>query len=77
MRTPPCGVGLLQRYADLSDHIQVEVMDPSLHPTFLDNYELEISRLYENSVLVDCEGRYRLVGYDEIFVTSYEMDYYL
>ena len=67
---------LLQRYADLSDHIQVEVMDPSLHPTFLDNYELEISRLYENSVLVDCEGRYRLVGYDEIFVTSYEMDYY-
>ena len=67
---------LLHRYADLSDHIQVEVMDPSLHPTFLDNYELEISRLYENSVLVDCEGRYRLVGYDEIFVTSYEMDYY-
>lgn len=67
---------LLQRYADLSDHIHVEVMDPSLHPTFLDNYELEISRLYENSVLVDCEGRYRLVGYDEIFVTSYEMDYY-
>ena len=67
---------LLQRYADLSDHIHVEVMDPSLHPTFLDNYELEISRLYENSVLVDCEGRYRLVGYDEIFVTFYEMDYY-
>ncbi len=67
---------LLQRYADLSDHIQVEVMDPSLHPTFLDNYELEISRLYENSVLVDCGGRFRLVGYDEIFVTSYDMDYY-
>ena len=67
---------LLQRYEDLSDHIHMEVMDPALHPTFLDSYELEISRLYENSVLVDCDGRYRLVGYDEIFVTSYDMDYY-
>lgn len=67
---------LLQRYADLSDHIKVEIMDPFVNPTFLDSYELDVSRLYENSVLVDCEGRYRLVGYDEIFVTSYDMDYY-
>ncbi len=39
-------------------------------------YELDVSRLYQNSVLVDSGGRYRLVGYDEIYVTDYSMDYY-
>lgn len=67
---------LLERYADLSSHIRVQTMDPTLQPTFLDQYELEISQLYANSVLADCNGRYRLVGYDEIFVTDYSMDYY-
>lgn len=67
---------LLQRYESLSDHIRVETMDPTVHPTFLDQYELDISTLYANSVLLDCGGRYRLVGYDEIYVTEYSMDYY-
>lgn len=67
---------LLERYADLSSHIKVQTMDPTIQPTFLDQYELEISQLYANSVLADCNGRYRLVGYDEIFVTEYSMDYY-
>lgn len=67
---------LLERYEGLSEHIQAESVDPSLQPTFLDQYELDITTLYENSVLVDCEGRYRLVGYDEIYVTEYSMDYY-
>ncbi|MDO5435752.1 MAG: Gldg family protein [Clostridia bacterium] len=67
---------LLNRYADLSGHIRVTCVDPNTRPTFLQGYELSISRLYENSVLVDCGGRYRLVGYDEIYVTDYEMDYY-
>ena len=67
---------LLERYEDLSGHIQAESVDPTLQPTFLDQYELEITSLYENSVLADCNGRYRLIGYDEIFVTEYSMDYY-
>ena len=67
---------LLQRYEALSSHIRYESVDPSLRPTFLNAYDLDITKLYENSVLVDCEGRYRLVGYDEIFVTEYSMDYY-
>ena len=67
---------LLNRYADLSSRIKVTSVDPTVDPTFLSKYDLEISQLYENSVLVECEGRYRLVGYDEIFVTDYEMDYY-
>lgn len=67
---------LLERYEDLSDHIRVSFVDPTQKPTFLDSYELDISRLYANSVLVECGEKNRLVGYDEIFVTSYDMDYY-
>ena len=69
-------VRFLNNYAALSDHINVETVDPGLQPTFLKGYELETSRLYQNSVIVDSNGRYRLVGYDEIYVTDYSMDYY-
>lgn len=69
-------VRFLNNYASLSDHIYAEAVDPSVKPTFLKSYDLETAMLYQNSVLVDCEGRYRLVGYDEIYVTDYSMDYY-
>ncbi|MBQ3485086.1 MAG: GldG family protein [Clostridia bacterium] len=67
---------LLNRYADLNSHIKVTSVDPTNDPTFLTKYELEITQLYENSVLVVCGNRSRLVGYDKIFVTEYSMDYY-
>lgn len=67
---------LLNRYADLSSHIKVTSIDPTTDPTFLSRYELDLTRLYENSVLVTAGTKYRLVGYDEIFVTDYSMDYY-
>lgn len=67
---------LLNRYADLSSHIKVTSVDPTIDPTFLTRYELDISQLYENSVLVVSDSKNRLVGYDEIFVTEYSMDYY-
>ena len=67
---------LLERYEGLSDHISVSTVDPSVQPTFLDSYELSISQLYANSVIVDCGGRYRLVSYNEIYVTSYVSDSY-
>lgn len=71
---------LLNRYADLSSHIKVTSVDPINDPTFLKKYDLDISQLYENSVLAVCQdgdiSRSRLVGYDEIFVTEYSMDYY-
>jgi len=47
-----------------------------VQPAFLDSYELNLNTLYANSVLVDCDGRYRLVSYTDIYVTSYSMDYY-
>ncbi len=67
---------LMERYADLNDHITVTPVDPSVKPTFLNGYDLTASQLYENSVIVDANGRYRLVGYDDIYVTDYQMDYY-
>lgn len=67
---------LLDRYEDLSDHIAVEYVDPSERPTFLDAYELNGMQLYANSVLVECGEKYRLVSYNDIYVTSYSMDYY-
>ena len=67
---------LLDRYASLSSHIRVSYIDPAVKPTFLENYELTSSRVYANSVLVECGSTYRLVGYDQIYVTEYSMDYY-
>ncbi len=67
---------LLERYEGLSSHIKVQSVDPTLQPTFLDQYEVDLYTLYENSVLVESGEKHRLVGYDEIFVTEYEMDYY-
>lgn len=67
---------LLDRYAALSDQIVVEYIDPAVRPTFLDDYDLEVTQLYANSVLVVCGDRFRLVGYDDIYVTEYSMDYY-
>ena len=69
-------VRLLERYADLSSHIHTETVDPAERPTFLDAYDLDTRQLYQNSVLVDSEGKYRLVGYNEIFLTDYSYDYY-
>jgi len=67
---------LLDRYADLSEHIKVEYVDPTIRPTFLDQYDLDGRSIYQNSVLVECGSKYKLVGYDEIFVTSYSYSSY-
>lgn len=67
---------LLDRYADLSKHIKVSYIDPTQKPTFLESYDVSLFNLYANSVLVDGGDHYRLVSYTDIYVTSYEMDYY-
>ena len=66
---------LLSRYQDLNSHMKVETVDPTERPTFLSAYDLAEQKLYQNSVLVVCGDRHRLVGYDEIYVTNYSMDY--
>lgn len=69
-------VRLMERYADINNHIKISYVDPAAKPTFLDGYDLLTSQLYENSIIVDAGGRYRLVSYTDIYVTDYQMDYY-
>ena len=67
---------LLDRYAEISSHIKVSYVDPAVQPTFLNNYELTQSKLYANSVLVECGSKYRLVSYTDIYVTTYSYTSY-
>ena len=39
----------IERYADLSNHISVETIDPVLHPSALETYDTT-----ENSIVVSC-----------------------
>lgn len=63
---------MLQRYEDLSDHITVEVKDPVLYPSFTSNYTDD--EVAENSVIVVCGDKSRVVDYSSMYETS--MDYY-
>ncbi len=63
---------MLQRYEDLSDHITVELKDPVLYPSFTSNYtDDEVS---ENSVIVECGDKSRVVNYSSMYESS--MNYY-
>lgn len=65
---------LLNAYAGQSQHLHAETVDPVEKPTFLEKYNLELSKLYANSVLVTSGDRSRLVAYNEIYVTEYQSD---
>ena len=67
---------LLERYGELSDHLQVETVDPVVHPQFVSGYtKLQIN---PNSIIVESEKRHRVVDYTEIYtITSEEyLEYY-
>ena len=42
----------LQKYTDLSDHLSMEIVDPVLHPSVLEEYETE-----SDTIIVECEDR--------------------
>ena len=62
---------LLSRYTDLSTHIIVRYVDPTLHPDFSAQYTS--SELTENSLIVESDRRNTLVPYDTIY--AYELNY--
>lgn len=41
----------IEKYADMSEHISIETIDPVLHPSALEKYNTS-----ENSVVVSCEA---------------------
>ena len=62
---------LLQRYADESDHITVEVKDPVVNPKFVSEYTTD--NLSSNSLIVVCGDRNKVVNYNNIYQS--ELDY--
>ena len=67
---------LLERYEDASKHIKVENIDPVLHPNFTSQYTS--NEVSENSVLVVCGEKNRVVDYSSMYETqmsSYNLSY--
>lgn len=56
---------LLDRYAELSDHIQVVKKDPDVYPTFAQQYTDET--VANNSLVVESGDKSRYIGYDNIY----------
>ncbi len=73
----PALLQLLKRYEDLSAHVQVETVDPVVHPKFVSGYtDLQIN---SNSLIVESQKRHTVIDYTEIYtITSEEaLEYYL
>ncbi len=64
----------LDRYNDLSDHITVEYVDPTINPAFVQKYTA--SSVSMNSLIVVSEKRSKIVYSSSIYESSYDYDYY-
>lgn len=63
----------LQRYEDLSKHITVEYVDPTVNPTFHTQYTN--GNLNLNSLIVVSDKRSKVIDYNETYETSSTFDY--
>lgn len=64
---------LLERYQALSENLTVEKVDPVISPTFLEQYD--VGSVYNNSLIVESEARYRYVDYYDIYTYDYSSYY--
>lgn len=64
---------LLERYVDLSPNVKTELADPVQNPGFLKTFGTNMSI---NSVIVSCGEKYRIVDYNDIYVSQYQYDAY-
>ena len=60
---------LLERYDELSDKLTVEKVDLTTRPTFAAAYTE--GNVYQNSLIVESEKRFKVVNYTSIYVTDY------
>ena len=67
-------VNLLGRYAQLSNHIKLNRINPLLHPTFTLNYTDET--VENNGVIVASAGRSMLVQKSDMFEYGFDYTYY-
>ena len=63
----------LQRFDDLSEHIAVEYVDPTINPMFHTQYT--DSSISMNSLILVSDKRSKVVDYNYIYATSSEFDY--
>ncbi|NLX61811.1 MAG: GldG family protein [Tissierellia bacterium] len=63
---------LLAKYHSLSDHIEVEKINPDVYPTFAKKYTDKMVK--NNSLIVESGDRHRFIGYDDIYLE--EPDFY-
>lgn len=64
----------LQRYDDLSDHITVEYVDPTVNPMFITKYTS--SSVNTNSLIVVSEKRSKVIDYSSIYESSFDYQTY-
>lgn len=63
----------LQRYDDLSEHITVEYVDPTVNPLFYTQYTN--ANISVNSLIVVSDKRNKVIDYEDIYETSSDFDY--
>lgn len=59
----------ISRYEELSSHIKIQYVDPAENPAFTKKYSS--GTIFENSLIVESERRYKVVGYKDIFQSHY------
>lgn len=64
----------LQRYDDLSDHITVEYVNPTVNPMFLLQYTDESASV--NSLIVVSDKRSKVIDYSNIYESSFDYTTY-
>lgn len=62
----------LDRYAAASDHITIEYKDQTTYPTFYSSYTSTAPT--DNSLIVVCGDRSKVIDYDNLYETEYSMD---
>lgn len=65
---------LLDRYENLSEHIEVVKKNPDIYPAFAEQYTKE--NVQNNSLVVECGERSRFIGYDDIYLYDADMSSY-
>ncbi len=65
---------LLNRYDSLSEHITVEKKNPDIYPTFAEQYTDDT--VANNSLVVECGDRNRYIGFDSIYISDIDTNYY-
>ncbi len=64
----------LQRYDDLSEHITVEYVDPTVNPMFVQKYTS--SGVTTNSLIVVSDKRSKVIDYSSVYETSFDYQTY-